>query len=173
MNSRQLTKSTNNKLLCGVIGGICEYFNWSRDVATILRILFVILAFSSFGGLIPLYFVAAWIMPSGYARRDRYNNRDNRYERDSYEARWEDKANRFADKFSEKMDEQAQKFGDKMNRKYQDKYSDKTYEDKWTSGSWNNHSGSWNDSWQAPQDERKMKEAEPVDKESEDDWSDF
>ncbi|WP_252899565.1 PspC domain-containing protein [Lactococcus fujiensis] len=94
MNSRQLTKSTNNRMVSGVIAGICEYFGWGRDVVTILRILFIVLAFSSMGGLIPLYFVASWIIPSGY----RSNNQSSRQGYNEYENRWEEKANRWSEK---------------------------------------------------------------------------
>ncbi len=64
MSQRQLTKSVTNRRVSGVIAGIAEYFGLGRDVVTILRILFVVLAFGSWGGLIPLYFVASWIIPS-------------------------------------------------------------------------------------------------------------
>ena len=68
MSQRQLTKSVTNRRVSGVIAGIAEYFGLGRDVVTILRILFVVLAFGSWGGLIPLYFVASWIIPSARPR---------------------------------------------------------------------------------------------------------
>ncbi len=148
MSSRQLTKSANNRWISGVIAGICEYFGWGPDVVTILRILYVVLAFSSMGGLIFLYFIASWIIPSAPRGRNDYNERDDRYREryNNYQNRWEDKMNR-----------KAQKWEDKARK----------YEDKWTSGSWNN-------TWENPTDTgRKMKNAEPVEHEKEDDWSDF
>lgn len=155
MNTRQLTKSANNRMVSGVIAGICEYFGWGPDVVTILRILYVVLAFSSMGGLILLYFVASWIMPSSVHGRENYTNRT-RY----YQERWEDKA----DRFEEKMNRKAQKWEDKARR----------YENKWSSNPWQSTGANenWNSPWEASADsKRKMKDAEPVEKEE--DWSDF
>lgn len=156
-------------MVSGVIAGICEYFGWGRDVVTILRILFIVLAFSSMGGLIPLYFVASWIIPSGY----RSNNQSSRQGYNEYENRWEEKANRW----SEKMERKASQFEEKMNRKAQ-RWEDKSnnYEDKWSQGPWNStkQSNNWGNPWEEPQrSERKMKEAEPVKDDKKDDWSDF
>ena len=52
MNARTLTKSRDNRRISGVVAGICEYFGWSRDVVTIMRILLVVLTFGSWGGLL-------------------------------------------------------------------------------------------------------------------------
>ncbi|MFC4651295.1 PspC domain-containing protein [Lactococcus nasutitermitis] len=150
MNSRQLTKSSDNRMVSGVIAGICEYFGWGSDVVTILRILYVILAFSSMGSLILIYFVASWIMPSA-------GRRNYRQDYQSSENKWEDKINRKAEKWNRKFEEKARK-----------------YEDKW-SGSWNEtrSNDSWNTSWKDSDNTgRKMKEAEPAE-EKEEDWSDF
>lgn len=158
MKSRQLTKSTDNKMVSGVIAGICEYFGWGADVVTILRILFLIMAFSSMGGLIFLYIVASWIMPSGYQKGNPYQN-----QRNQYQNRWDAKA----DHFEEKMNRKAQKWGEKS----------RGYEDKWTQGSWNSTSKNrWQNPWESQnQKDRKIKEAEPIhdEKSNEEDWSDF
>lgn len=57
MNNKSLTRSTNNKMVAGVLGGFAEYFNWD---ATLLRVIFV----ASF--LMPgpqfLLYLAAWII---------------------------------------------------------------------------------------------------------------
>ena len=50
--SKQLTKSRTNKKVSGVIGGIGEYFGWSSDVITIVRIVYAVLALTSFGSLL-------------------------------------------------------------------------------------------------------------------------
>lgn len=146
MNSRQLTKSSKNRMVSGVIAGICEYFGWSSDVVTILRILFIILAFSSMGGLIPLYFVASWIIPSGYHRRGYDDTRDER----DYQSRWDEKAARF----EEKMNRKKERYEEKASR----------YNNSWS------QRNSWDE---VRSDGRKIKDAEPVKKETEDDWSDF
>ena len=119
MSQRQLTKSVTNRRVSGVIAGIAEYFGLGRDVVTILRILFVVLAFGSWGGLIPLYFVASWIIPSAGSNAGRQNYRR------TNEENWS------------------------------------SYADRWQSKSSSHSSG------------RKMKEAEPVEDEKKDDWSDF
>ena len=81
---------------------------------TILRILFVVLAFGSWGGLIPLYFVASWIIPSARPR-NYYDDSE-----DDYQEKW----NRKAQHFDEKMDRWSERYSDKMNnwaRRYEDK----------------------------------------------------
>jgi len=55
-----LKKSRTNKMLAGVCGGIGEYLGWDP---TIVRIIFLILVFSSFGTMVLFYFILALIMP--------------------------------------------------------------------------------------------------------------
>lgn len=56
---KKLYRSQDNKMICGVCGGIAEYF---RIDPTVIRLAFAILA--CFGGSgILAYFVAAIIMP--------------------------------------------------------------------------------------------------------------
>ena len=60
MEEKKLRKSSDNRILCGVCGGVAEYFNADP---TLVRILWA--AFSLAGGTgIALYVVAAIIMPS-------------------------------------------------------------------------------------------------------------
>ena len=153
MSQRQLTKSVTNRRVSGVIAGICEYFGLGRDVVTILRILFVVLAFGSWGGLIPLYFVASWIIPNPRPR--------NYYDdsQDDYQEKW----NRKAQHFDEKMDRWSERYSDKMN-KWASRYEDKGRQKK------SQDATQWNNPWEEPK-ARKIKDAEPVEKE--DDWSDF
>lgn len=56
--SKKLYRSTHNRMLCGVCGGIGEYFDIDP---TIVRLLFAILGISGSGILV--YFVAAIIIP--------------------------------------------------------------------------------------------------------------
>ena len=59
MSEKRLYKS-NNRMLCGVCGGIAEYFNVDP---TIIRLIAVVLAFASIGTGIVAYIIAAVIMP--------------------------------------------------------------------------------------------------------------
>lgn len=147
MNSRQLTKSANNRMLTGTIGGIGEYFGLNRDIITFIRIIYVILAFSSLGSLILLYIIASVIIPSGDRNRGRYRDYQDRYDHDDrYEDKWERKRQRWENKA-------------------------RHYEDKWSSGPKSN--GGWNNPWENPTNSSgsKMRDTKPVEKE--DDWSDF
>ncbi|MFO7846213.1 MAG: PspC domain-containing protein [Balneolaceae bacterium] len=56
----KLRKSRTNKMLAGVCGGIGEYVGWDP---TIVRIIFLVLIFSSFGTMVLFYFILALIMP--------------------------------------------------------------------------------------------------------------
>lgn len=56
---KKLVKSSNDKKICGVCGGIAEYFNID---STIVR-LFWVLIVCFFGTGIISYFLAALIMP--------------------------------------------------------------------------------------------------------------
>ncbi|MFZ2523054.1 MAG: PspC domain-containing protein [Minisyncoccia bacterium] len=61
MTTKRLYRSNTNKVLCGVIGGVGEYFDIDP---TILRLGYIILAFMS--GFFPAligYFVAVIIVP--------------------------------------------------------------------------------------------------------------
>lgn len=59
METKRLYKSTTNRVLCGVCGGIGEYFNVDP---TIIRLLFILLIFGVGSGLLA-YIIAAIIMP--------------------------------------------------------------------------------------------------------------
>lgn len=56
----KLRKSRVNKMVAGVCGGIGEYLRWDP---TVIRIIFLVLVFSSFGTLVLVYFILALIMP--------------------------------------------------------------------------------------------------------------
>lgn len=55
----KLRKSKTDKMLAGVCSGIAQYLGWDP---TIVRILFVILAFS-YGIAVIAYFILAIVMP--------------------------------------------------------------------------------------------------------------
>ncbi|MCI8292580.1 MAG: PspC domain-containing protein [Hespellia sp.] len=58
MEHKTLYRSRNNRMICGVCGGIGEYFNID---ATLIRLLLVVLACTGSGIL--AYFIAAIIIP--------------------------------------------------------------------------------------------------------------
>ena len=59
MEQKRLYKSSTNRVLCGVCGGIGEYFNIDP---TIIRLICVLFVFGVGSGLLA-YIVAAIIMP--------------------------------------------------------------------------------------------------------------
>ena len=59
MEQKRLYKSSTNRVLCGVCGGIGEYFNIDP---TIIRLIFVLFIFGVGSGLLA-YIVSAIIMP--------------------------------------------------------------------------------------------------------------
>lgn len=60
MEEKRLLRSTTNRMICGVCGGIGEYF---KIDPTIIRLIWVILSFCSVGSGIIVYILAAVIMP--------------------------------------------------------------------------------------------------------------
>lgn len=61
---RRLSKSSTNKMVCGVCAGIAEYFNWDPTIIRIIWIAASIFLGAGFLGLIA-YFIVAVIMPEG------------------------------------------------------------------------------------------------------------
>ena len=62
MNNKKLFRSTTNRMVCGVCGGLGDFFGID---ATVIRILYVVLSLitsAGFLGLI-LYFILAVIIP--------------------------------------------------------------------------------------------------------------
>ena len=69
---KKLRRSRKNRVLCGVMGGIAEYFNVDP---TLVRVLFLVFSFSGFP--IFLYILLAIIIPeesTGSYRNDRRRN---------------------------------------------------------------------------------------------------
>lgn len=60
MNQKRLYRSVSNRMLCGVCGGIAEYFNIDP---TIVRLGAVLLSFSSCGTGLVVYFISAVVIP--------------------------------------------------------------------------------------------------------------
>ena len=60
MDKKRLYKSEDNRVLCGVCGGLGEYIGLDP---TVVRILWVILSLAAGGGII-LYIIAAILIPS-------------------------------------------------------------------------------------------------------------
>ena len=59
--NKKLFKSQINKMISGVCGGIADYFNMDP---TIVRLLWVVLTFVSFGAGVLFYIAAAIIIPN-------------------------------------------------------------------------------------------------------------
>ena len=72
MNTKKLVRSTRDSKICGVCGGIADYFNMDP---TIIRLLMIILLVVSFGTGLIVYIVAAVIMPDRHV--DDMNDSDN------------------------------------------------------------------------------------------------
>lgn len=66
--TKRMYKSSRNRILTGVCGGIGEYFNIDP---TIVRLIFLVLTFAGFSGVL-VYIIAALIMPAGQA--DNFEN---------------------------------------------------------------------------------------------------
>ena len=60
MSGKKLYKSDTNRMICGVCGGVGEYFNIDP---TIVRLLFVFFGLTAAAGIIA-YIIAAIIIPS-------------------------------------------------------------------------------------------------------------
>jgi phage shock protein C len=58
---RRLTKSTDQKMLFGVCGGIAEYFGLDP---TLIRLIFVFLTIITVGTPVLAYIILAFVMPS-------------------------------------------------------------------------------------------------------------
>lgn len=59
MQNKKLTKSRNDRKLCGVCGGLAEYLNLDP---TIVRLIWVLLVLAAGTGILA-YLIAALIMP--------------------------------------------------------------------------------------------------------------
>ena len=71
---KKLRRSRNNRIFCGVMGGIAEYFEVDP---TIVRVLFLIFCLTGFP--IFLYILLAIIIPEGGSEYRRHNRQDTYY----------------------------------------------------------------------------------------------
>ena len=62
MNNKKLFRSTTNRMVCGVSGGLGDFFGID---ATVIRILYVVISLITSAGLLGLilYFILAVIIP--------------------------------------------------------------------------------------------------------------
>ena len=60
MGQKKLYRSLSNRMVCGVCGGIGEYFNIDP---TLIRLLWVLLSMGSCGTGLLIYIIAAVIIP--------------------------------------------------------------------------------------------------------------
>ncbi|WP_156288340.1 PspC domain-containing protein [Oceanobacillus salinisoli] len=58
---KRLYKSSNDRMVAGILGGLGEYFNID---STLLRLLFVVLLFASFFTFGLAYFIGIFIIPN-------------------------------------------------------------------------------------------------------------
>ncbi|MDR2977213.1 MAG: PspC domain-containing protein [Streptococcaceae bacterium] len=85
--SKTLTKSSSNRMISGVVGGIGEYFGLDENVITIIRIVWAVITLMGAGSPIIIYIILAVIMPSAGSRKP--------YQRSSHERPWENGAQNF------------------------------------------------------------------------------
>ncbi len=62
MNDKRLARSTNDRFLAGVCGGIAETYNVD---ATLVRLAFAVATLLGFSGIL-VYLVLWFVMPQGY-----------------------------------------------------------------------------------------------------------
>lgn len=73
MSEKKLHKSSKNKMVCGVCGGLAEYFKLDP---TIVRLIFVLVTLFKGAGLL-LYVIAAIVMPFDYNSDDKEDDISN------------------------------------------------------------------------------------------------
>ncbi|MCI8599706.1 MAG: PspC domain-containing protein [Lachnospiraceae bacterium] len=60
---KRLTRSRTNKMICGICGGVGEYFNIDP---TVIRLIWAVLSIGSLGTGIIVYIIASVIVPEEY-----------------------------------------------------------------------------------------------------------
>ncbi len=73
---KKLYKSSTDKKLCGVLGGLAKYLNID---STILRIIYVLLSLFVLGCPIIIYIVLALVMPQEPENTDNNNGFNNNF----------------------------------------------------------------------------------------------
>lgn len=74
---KKLYRSTTDKKICGVLGGLASYFDID---STILRVIYVLLSIFVLGSPVIIYFVMALIIPEEPAMPDNQNYQQANYE---------------------------------------------------------------------------------------------
>ena len=72
---KRLTKSRNNVVISGVLGGIGEYLGIDP---TVIRVIFIALSLFAFGSPIMVYIIMMLIIPSGSGANNYQNNNNSR-----------------------------------------------------------------------------------------------
>lgn len=62
MNQKKLYKSSRDKKICGVCGGIAEYYNMDSTIVRLIAVLITV----AFGSGILAYIILALVMPNDY-----------------------------------------------------------------------------------------------------------
>ncbi|WP_122645292.1 PspC domain-containing protein [Enterococcus mediterraneensis] len=78
---KKLTKSTDNVVLTGTLGGIAEYLGIDP---TIVRVVYVFLSFVLLASPVILYIVLAVIIPSGRPSNRPYGHNNQYYQSNNY-----------------------------------------------------------------------------------------
>ena len=71
MTTKKLYRSTNDAKVCGICGGIAEYFNVDSTLVRIVAVITILSSQIVFGLIV--YFIMAMIIPS----KPQYNHADN------------------------------------------------------------------------------------------------
>lgn len=77
-NEKRLYRSRSNKILCGVLGGLGDYFNVDP---TVLRVAYALLSVFVLGSPIILYIVCALIIP----KEPEYPQQQSDYQQGNYQ----------------------------------------------------------------------------------------
>ncbi|MDH6363349.1 phage shock protein C [Enterococcus sp. PF1-24] len=78
---KRLTKSRNNVVLTGTLGGIAEYINIDP---TIVRLIYAFITFVGIGSPVLLYIILAMIIPKGDKRNSNYGHSNPYYQNNDY-----------------------------------------------------------------------------------------
>ncbi|KZK38038.1 PspC domain-containing protein [Lactococcus taiwanensis] len=62
MKKKRLKRSDTNRVIAGTVGGLGEYFDLSRRMINIIRVLLVIGTFGSWGSLLIVYVIVSLLM---------------------------------------------------------------------------------------------------------------
>lgn len=58
--SKRLKRSSSDRMIAGICGGLADHFGWDP---TIMRILFVVLLFTSIGTMLLIYLILIFVIP--------------------------------------------------------------------------------------------------------------